>query len=142
MSLVAAKCTQCGAGVEADNTKGTGICKYCGTAFITEAAERLVIAKIRNKRVLSIISVALIIAFGLGIFAVARPRYSYKAVEGGYQIKRAGIKNFSGDVVIPAEHKGKPVVSIGNRGFQRCENVNSFIIPDTVTSHNSARAYL
>lgn len=36
MPLVAAKCTQCGANIEVDNTKEAGICKYCGTAFITE----------------------------------------------------------------------------------------------------------
>lgn len=38
MALVAAKCTQCGANIEIDNTKETGICQYCGTAFITEKA--------------------------------------------------------------------------------------------------------
>lgn len=38
MALVAAKCTQCGANLEVDETKEAGICKYCGTAFITEKA--------------------------------------------------------------------------------------------------------
>lgn len=38
MPLVAAKCTQCGANIEVDNTKEAGICKHCGTAFITEKA--------------------------------------------------------------------------------------------------------
>ena len=38
MSLVAAKCTQCGANINIDNTKEAGICEYCGTAFITEKA--------------------------------------------------------------------------------------------------------
>ena len=38
MGLVAAKCTQCGANIEVDETKEAGICKYCGTAFITEKA--------------------------------------------------------------------------------------------------------
>ena len=36
MGLVAAKCTQCGANIEVDESKEAGICKYCGTAFITE----------------------------------------------------------------------------------------------------------
>lgn len=36
MALVAAICTQCGANIEVDDSKETGICKYCGTAFITE----------------------------------------------------------------------------------------------------------
>ena len=36
MGFVAAKCTECGANIEVDDTKEAGICKYCGTAFITE----------------------------------------------------------------------------------------------------------
>lgn len=38
MSLVAAICTQCGAQIEVDDTHEAGICKHCGTAFITEKA--------------------------------------------------------------------------------------------------------
>ncbi len=38
MALVAAICTQCGANIEVDATREAGICKYCGTAFITEKA--------------------------------------------------------------------------------------------------------
>lgn len=38
MALVAAKCTECGAAIEVDESKEAGICRYCGTAFITEKA--------------------------------------------------------------------------------------------------------
>lgn len=38
MPLVPAICTQCGASIEVDETKEAGICKYCGTAFVTEKA--------------------------------------------------------------------------------------------------------
>lgn len=38
MGLVAAKCTQCGANIEVDDTNEAGICRFCGTAFITEKA--------------------------------------------------------------------------------------------------------
>ena len=38
MSIIPAKCPQCGANIEVDNTKDAGICKYCGTAFVTEKA--------------------------------------------------------------------------------------------------------
>ena len=38
MALVPAVCTQCGAAIEVDNSKEAGICKHCGTAFITEKA--------------------------------------------------------------------------------------------------------
>lgn len=36
MALVPAKCTQCGANIEVDESKEAGICPYCNTAFITE----------------------------------------------------------------------------------------------------------
>jgi len=36
MALVAAKCTQCSGQIEVDSTKEAGICKHCGTAFVTE----------------------------------------------------------------------------------------------------------
>lgn len=38
MGFIAARCTQCGAEIEVDDTKEAGICKYCGTAFVTEKA--------------------------------------------------------------------------------------------------------
>lgn len=38
MALVPAICTQCGAQLEVDDTHEAGICKFCGTAFITEKA--------------------------------------------------------------------------------------------------------
>ena len=38
MALVPAKCTECGASIEIDNTKEAGICTHCGTAFITQKA--------------------------------------------------------------------------------------------------------
>lgn len=34
MALAPVKCTQCGANVTVDTTKGTGICEFCGTAFV------------------------------------------------------------------------------------------------------------
>ena len=36
MGLVAARCTQCGAEIQVDDTRESGYCKYCGTQFITE----------------------------------------------------------------------------------------------------------
>lgn len=38
MPLVPAICTQCGANIEVDDSHEASICKYCGTAFITEKA--------------------------------------------------------------------------------------------------------
>ncbi|MCL2798443.1 MAG: hypothetical protein FWD58_10415 [Firmicutes bacterium] len=36
MALVAAKCTQCGAALEVDNALEAGICRHCGTAYVTQ----------------------------------------------------------------------------------------------------------
>ena len=36
MALVPAKCTQCGGNIEVDDTHEAGICKFCGTPFVTE----------------------------------------------------------------------------------------------------------
>jgi len=38
MELVPVICTQCGAQIEVDDTHEAGICKYCGTMYITEKA--------------------------------------------------------------------------------------------------------
>ena len=38
MPIVAAKCTQCGADVQVDNSQEAAVCKYCGTPFIVETA--------------------------------------------------------------------------------------------------------
>lgn len=36
MGMVAAKCTQCGANIQVDETREAGICPHCGTPFVTE----------------------------------------------------------------------------------------------------------
>lgn len=36
--FVAAKCTQCGANIEVDDSKDAGICSYCSMAYITQKA--------------------------------------------------------------------------------------------------------
>lgn len=48
MPLVPAICTQCGANIEVDNTHEAGICKFCGTAFITEKAINNYMTNITN----------------------------------------------------------------------------------------------
>lgn len=38
MPLVAAKCTQCGADLQVDNSQDAAVCQHCGTPFIVEKA--------------------------------------------------------------------------------------------------------
>lgn len=48
MSLVAAKCTECGAQIEVDSSKEGGVCKYCGTSFLTEKVINNYITNVQN----------------------------------------------------------------------------------------------
>lgn len=41
MSLMLAKCTQCGGNLQIDNEKEAAVCPYCGSAFIVEKAIQL-----------------------------------------------------------------------------------------------------
>lgn len=38
MSIIPAKCPQCGANIQIDNEKNSGICESCGTPYLTEKA--------------------------------------------------------------------------------------------------------
>ena len=59
-----------------------------------------------------------------------RSCFEFTECENGYSIR--GIKDsVSGDIVIPSNYKGKPVVAIQSRGFEN-SNITSVIIPPTV----------
>lgn len=49
MALVPAICIQCGAQIEVDDTHEAGICKYCGTAFITEKVINNYVTNVTNQ---------------------------------------------------------------------------------------------
>lgn len=51
---------------------------------------------------------------------------------GTYEV--SDFKGSQTEVVIPAEHKGKPVTAIGDRAFLNANEIRSLEIPDTVTS--------
>jgi predicted RNA-binding Zn-ribbon protein involved in translation (DUF1610 family) len=38
MAIVQGKCTSCGAGIPVDNSQLSGICKFCGNAYVVEKA--------------------------------------------------------------------------------------------------------
>lgn len=51
---------------------------------------------------------------------------------GGYCIIAADTA-ISGDLVIPNQYDGMPVVRIAERAFYNCENLNSIELPDSIT---------
>ncbi|MBQ8296054.1 MAG: leucine-rich repeat domain-containing protein [Clostridia bacterium] len=59
--------------------------------------------------------------------------FKLTANETGYALDRVGAGYQGGDIVIPSEHKGLPVVEIGYGAFKSEKKLTSVIIPDTVT---------
>ena len=51
----------------------------------------------------------------------------------GYELDRVGAGYQGGDIIIPSEHKGLPVVEIGYGAFKSEKKLTSVVIPDTVT---------
>ena len=51
----------------------------------------------------------------------------------GYCIIAADT-SISGDLVIPDQYNGRPVVRIAERAFYNCEALNSIALPDSITA--------
>ena len=59
--------------------------------------------------------------------------YKLNANESGYELDRVGAGYQGGDITIPSEYKGLPVVEIGYGAFKSEYKLTSVIIPDSVT---------
>ena len=59
--------------------------------------------------------------------------FKLKYDESGYELDRVGPGYKGGDIVIPSEYKGLPVVEIGYSAFTSDYKLASVVIPDTVT---------
>ena len=123
MSLVQAKCTNCGANLEVDNSKDAAICSYCGTPFIVEKA-------INNYNVTN--------NFHAGVINVFGGNSADFVITAGTLLKYNGV---STDVVIP-----DTVIEIGSAGgdghvnqtraFRYYRNLTSVSIPESVKRIN------
>ncbi len=114
MPIIPAKCTNCGASLDVDNTKDAAICPYCGSAFIVEKA-------INNYNTTNHISADTVNIYG---------------GNGADFVIRAGtLEKYSGastEVVIP-----NSVTRIGDAAFKGCAGLTSVTIPNSVTSIGS-----
>lgn len=115
MPIIPAKCTNCGASLDVDNTKDAAICPHCGSAFIVEKA-------INNYNTTNHIPADTVNIYG---------------GNGADFVIRAGtLEKYSGastEVVIP-----NSVTSIGNDAFKGCVGLTSVTIPNSVTSIGSS----
>ena len=59
--------------------------------------------------------------------------FKLTADESGYELDGVGAGYQGGDIVIPSEHKGLPVVEIGYGAFKSEKKLTSVVIPDSVT---------
>ena len=109
MPLVPAKCTQCGAILQVDQSKDAAICQHCGAAFVVEKA-------INNYTVHNHINADTVNVYEQKDFVI-----------------RAGVlERYRGeatDVVVPDN-----VHTIGPHSFANCVGMRSLIIPASVTT--------
>ena len=84
---------------------------------------------------LGIISILCALMLCIGLFAACSTDKLIYTDQGeaGYTVKAAST-NISGDILIPAEHDGKPVYALDVRAFKDCNKITSITIPDGMTS--------
>ena len=117
MPLVSAKCTNCGANLNVDNTKDAAVCPYCGSAFIVEKA-------INNYYVTNHIKADVVNIYG--------------SQSSDFDIRAGKLMKYTGasmDVVIP-----DTVVSIDCLAFADL-SLSSVTIPPSVTEMEGAFKY-
>ena len=60
MALVEAKCTNCGAKLEVDNTNEAAICPSCGSAFVVEKAINNITNNVTNENTINATNVTIV----------------------------------------------------------------------------------
>lgn len=110
MPLISAKCTNCGANLEVDNTKEAAICSYCGSAYVVEKAVNYY--NTTNNITANVVNV-------------------YGGNSADFVIRAGELVKYNGastKVYIP-----NTVRIIGSQAFYGCGGLESVVIPDSVT---------
>ena len=114
MPLTQAKCTNCGANLEIDNTKDAAICPYCGTAFIVEKA-------INNYNTTNQIHADTVNIYG--------GNSADFVIRGGVLVKYNGAAT---EVVVPNGVKIIGGENSASGAFKDCIGITSVLLPDSV----------
>ena len=114
MPLVQAKCTNCGANLEINNTLDAAVCPYCGAAFIVEKA-------INNYNTTNHINARVVNVYG--------------GSSADFVIRAGVLQRYNGagtDVVIPNNVK-----TISTSAFNKYGALRSVAIPNSVQTIES-----
>lgn len=131
MSLVNAKCTNCGANLTVDEAKDAAICQYCGSAFIVEKA-------INNYKVVNNIKAKVVKVYGtkndFDIRGGVLVKYNGSSVN---PIIPNGVVKINYDVfqntMIESIIIPNTVVEIGQNAFRQCVNLKKVVLPNSLT---------
>lgn len=138
MPLISAKCTNCGANLEVDNTKEAAVCPYCNTAYVVEKAVNYY--NTTNNINANVVNVYGGNSADFEIRAGVLVKYNGESTEVCIPDTVTIIGSYAFDgctglnsVVIPYSVK-----EIGEYAFQRCSRLTSITIPGSVTTVGGA----
>lgn len=141
MALVQAKCTNCGANLEVDNSKDAAICQACGTPFIVEKA-------INNYNITNNIKADVVNVYGgnsADFVITAGKLIKYNGASTTVviptSVKEIGCEAFSECNNMTCVTIPDSVTNIGERAFIRCTGLINIIIPDSVTNIGKVAFY-
>ena len=109
MSLVPAKCTQCGSNLTVEPSQEAAVCPFCNTPFVTEKA-------INNYNIINNIQADVVNVF--------------QTKESDFVIRGGVLEEYRGnnpEVYIPDN-----VIEIKKRVFEGCSGITKIVIPDSV----------
>lgn len=133
MPLISAKCTNCGANLEVDNTKEAAICPYCNTAYVVEKAVNYY--NTTNNITADVVNVYGGNSADFVIRAGELVKYNGASTEVYIPntVKMIGDNAFSGCSGLEKVTIPEGVTKIGSHAFWGCAGLTEVIIPDSVT---------
>lgn len=146
MTLVNAKCTNCGANLKVDCSKDAAICEFCGSAFIVEKAVNNYNTINQNKTHAHIVNIydGTNGSLSRDFEIIAGVLIKYKGAstdvvvpEGVCEIGDCAFMGMSSlhSVLLPTS-----VCKIGYRAFEGCKNLACIDLPSSIT-HIEAQAF-